>query len=199
VHKKVEYSVDHARYGQSEFGFFTGIGRYYLMCVVTAVLSALCYFIFAFLFFRIPELQEAAFESAQQGVPLGALDLVIASGPIGWLLLLVAAMVGFAIAGFYKAQYINASFGGVRIGTNQLVSKVSMWSLMWINVTNLLGIVFTLGVYYPWAKMRLLRYQLENIHVDSDGRVADFHASDASSAGALGEEASDFFNVDLGI
>ena len=110
-----------------------------------------------------------------------------------------AVIVAFAIAGFYKSQYINASFGGVRLGNNQLFSKLSMWSLMWINVTNLLGIVFTLGVYYPWAKIRLLRYQLENIHVDSDGRVAELQAGEARSAGALGEEASDFFNVDLGI
>ncbi len=199
VHKKVEYSVDHARYGQSEFGFFTGIGRYYLMCIVTAVISLLFYFLFAFLLFQIPELQEAARESAQQGIRLEGLDLVIAAGPVGWVLMLVAAMVAFAIAGFYKSQYINASFGGVRLGNNQLFSKLSMWSLMWINVTNLLGIVFTLGVYYPWAKIRLLRYQLENIHVDSDGRVAELQAGEARSAGALGEEASDFFNVDLGI
>lgn len=199
VYKKVEYSIDNARYGQSDLGFYTGLGRYYLMCVVTAVLSVLCYLIFAFLFFRIPALQEAMLEAAQQGEQLGALDLAFASGPVGWMLLLVAAMVGFALAGFYKAQFINASFEGVRIGSNQLYSKLSMWSLMWINVTNLLGIVFTLGVYYPWAKVRLLRYQLEHIHVDSDGRVSDFQAAETGSSGALGEEASDFFNVDLGI
>jgi uncharacterized membrane protein YjgN (DUF898 family) len=199
VHKKVEYAIDHARYGQADFGFFTGIGRYYLMCIVTAVLSILSYFLFAFLFFLIPELREAVQDAARQGIQLEGLDLVIASGPVGWLLLLVAALVGFAIAGFYKAQYINASFGGARLGTNQLVAKLGMGSLMWINVTNLLGIVFTLGVYYPWARIRLLRYQLENIHVDSDGRVAHFEAVDTSSSGALGEEASDFFNVDLGI
>ena len=52
-------------------GFFTGIGRYYLMCIVTAVLSILFYFLFAYLFFLIPEVQEVVQDAAQQGIQLG--------------------------------------------------------------------------------------------------------------------------------
>ena len=44
-----------------------------------------------------------------------------------------------------------------------------------IYVTNLLGIVFTLGLFYPWAKVRQTRYQLENMAMDSDGNLSRLH------------------------
>jgi uncharacterized membrane protein YjgN (DUF898 family) len=195
VHKRVEYSLDHSNYGRQSFGFFAGAGRYYLFCIATAVLSIVAYFVFVYLFVQLPGWRNPP---PMDGPP-GALDLLIMVGPKGWLILLVAGITGFAIAGFYKSQLLNTSFGNVRIGLNYLRSNLKVSGLAWINVTNLLGIVFTLGMYYPWAKVRLMRYQLQNMYIDSDGRFAEFLAAAHPESSALGEEASDFFDVDLGL
>ena len=80
-----------------------------------------------------------------------------------------------------------------------ILSELKVAPLMWIYVTNLLGIVFTLGLYYPWAKVRQTRYQLENMQVDSDGQLGAFTAGAAGGASAVGEEAGDFFDVDFGL
>ena len=77
--------------------------------------------------------------------------------------------------GYYQASFLNASFGGVQIGGNYLRSNLQIAPLVWIYVTNLLGIVFTLGLFYPWAKVRQTRYQLENMAVDSDGNLSRLH------------------------
>jgi uncharacterized membrane protein YjgN (DUF898 family) len=195
VHKRVEYSLDHASYGREPFGFFTSAGRFYVFCIATAVMSVVAYFVFIYLIFRLPAMRAPL--AAGDGTE--ALDLLIRMGPVGWLLLLAAAMTAFSIAGFYKSQLINASFGGLRIGANEVRSRLEVSGLAWIQVTNLLGLVFTLGVFYPWAKVRLARYQLEHMYVDSDGRLSEFLAAAHPESSALAEEAGDFFDVDLGM
>jgi uncharacterized membrane protein YjgN (DUF898 family) len=194
VHKRVEYTLDNSFYGRQAFGFFTRAGRFYLFCIATAVLSLVAYFFFFYLLSKLP-----AFTDFEVGEQLEGIDLLIRLGPKGWLLLLVAGIVAFAIAGFYKSQLINASIGGVVIGANNLHSKVTVSGLVWINVTNLLGLVFTLGIFYPWAKVRLARYQLEHTYIESDGRISEFLTEAHPDSNALGEEAGDFFDVDLGI
>ena len=111
----------------------------------------------------------------------------------------MAALVGFAIAGFYRAKFLNASFGGVMVRLHSLTSRVGAFRLMWINVTNLLGILITLGMYYPFAKVRLIRYQLSCMHLEGSGRFSFIEAAEQPDSNALGEEAGDFFNVDLGL
>jgi uncharacterized membrane protein YjgN (DUF898 family) len=195
VHKRVEYTLDNSSYGREPFGFYTRAGRFYVFCIATAVITLVAYFAFVYLLTLLPGLREPT----TPGAPLGALDLLVRVGPQGWLLLLVAAIVGYSIAGFYKSQLINASFGGLGIGANNLRSSLTVPGLVWINVTNLLGLLATLGMFYPWAKVRLARYQLEHMHIDSDGRLTEFLSAAHPDTSALGEEAGDFFDVDLGM
>ena len=194
VHKRVEYSLDNADYGQESFSFLVGSERFYLICGVTAVLSLAAYFGFFYALFKIPGLLEQA---PYQKTEL--LDQLIEAGPKGWAALLGAAMVGFAIAGMYRAWFLNASFGGVMIRLHSLNSRVGVFGLIWIKVTNLLGILLTLGLYYPFAKVRQARYQLEHMSIEGSGQFDAILAQEQSDTHALGEEAGDFFNVDLGL
>ena len=66
-------------------------------------------------------------------------------------------------------------------------------------IVNLLLTIVTLGIYYPWAKVRQTRYQLEHMAVDSDGNLSSFMADASPKTSALGEEAGDFFDVDFGL
>jgi uncharacterized membrane protein YjgN (DUF898 family) len=195
VHKRVEYSLDNSYYGRQSFGFFTRAGRFYVFCIATAVFSVIAWLAFAYLFFRLPGMQEPLLP----GQTLEGLDLLMRAGPKGWLLLLLGAVVGFSIYGFYKSQLINASFNGLGLGANSVHCSLKVSGLAWIHVTNLLGILGTLGIFYPWAKVRLARYQLEHMHIDSDGRLAEFLNDAYPQTSALGEEAGDFFDVDLGM
>ena len=66
-------------------------------------------------------------------------------------------------------------------------------------MTNLFGLVFTLGLFYPWAKVRQVRYHLDNTAIDSDGNLAAFTAGSGEGIDAIGEEVGDFFDVDFGL
>jgi uncharacterized membrane protein YjgN (DUF898 family) len=195
VRKRVEYSLDNVAYGTQKWSFLTSVGRFYTFCLITFGLAVAATIGFTFLFMGM-------FKGAQAGSAYGTgaqLEMLAALGPALWLTLLVAAAVALAIGGYFQASFLNASFGGVQIGGNYLRSNLQIAPLVWIYVTNLLGIVFTLGLFYPWAKVRQTRYQLENMAVDSDGNLSGFMADATPRTSALGEEAGDFFDVDFGL
>jgi uncharacterized membrane protein YjgN (DUF898 family) len=195
VRKRVEYSLDNAAYGTQRWSFLTSNGRFYTFCLITFGMGVVAYFGFIFLFVS---LLSGLSPEQIQGPGAGAAALA-AAGPGVWLMALVGAAVALAIWGYYQASFLNASFGGVQIGANYLRSELKIAPLVWIYVTNLLGIVFTLGLFYPWAKVRQTRYQLENMAVDSDGNLSAFMADASAGSSALGEEAGDFFDVDFGL
>ena len=195
VRKRVEYSLDNAAYGTQKWSFLTGNGRFYTFCLVTFVLAAAAYA--GFIFMIIGAAKGA--QAAQGYGPEAELMALLGLGAGFWVMVLGFAVVGLAIWGYYQANFLNASFGGVQIGGNYLRSNLEIAPLSWIYVTNLLGIVFTLGLFYPWAKVRQMRYQLENMAVDSDGNLSAFMADASAGSSALAEEAGDFFDVDFGL
>jgi uncharacterized membrane protein YjgN (DUF898 family) len=194
VHKRVEYTLDNADYGRECFSFLTGSERFYLICGVTAVISvaALVGFVYALIDLGIVNAR------TRIGNP-DLIDQLVEAGPKGWAALVVAGVVAFGIAGMYRAWFVNASYGGVMIRLHTLTSRVGVFRLMWIKMTNLLGILLTLGLYYPFAKVRQVRYQLSCMTLVGSGQFDEIQAEETSGTDALGEEAGDFFNVDLGL
>ena len=61
-------------------------------------------------------------------------------------------------------------------------------------------IVVTLGLYWPFAQVRLARARLEAVSLQVKGSVNEWlsHAQ-ARDAGALGDAAGDFFGIDMGL
>ena len=71
--------------------------------------------------------------------------------------------------------------------------------LMFIYITNVLGVIFTLGLYKPFATVRLLKYRLENLNLEVDGDLQTFVASQESDISATGEGAADIFDIDISL
>ena len=199
VRKRVQYSLDNAAYGSQKFSFLTGNGPYYKFCLITFFLGLGVYLGTLFAFFSIEGVMELLRSSAESGVPPSELEILTAAGVAGWLLILGGIVVLLGVMGYYQASFANAAFGGVQIGSQYVRSNLRAWPLIGIYVTNLLAIVFTLGLFYPWAKVRQVRYQLDHTTIDSDGDLAAFTAASGEGIDAIGEEVGDFFDVDFGL
>jgi len=195
VRKRVDYTLSNSDYGHQHFVFSTATGRYYGFCILTFVMGMVAYFAFIKIFTDTP----GALGTLSENAGSGPVDLLAALGVRVWLLILAGVFVGYCIWGFYKARFINESFGGIQVGENYVRSELKIGALIGIYLTNLLGILFTLGLYYPWAKVRQHRYQVENTALDSDGDLSHFIATGNQTATAYGEEAGDFFDVDFGL
>jgi uncharacterized membrane protein YjgN (DUF898 family) len=192
LHKRVSYTLNNSAYGKSQFRFVTPSGEFFAFCYATALLSAIAYGAFFYLLSQV--IADTRLDPA--GSPTQLLGLLGVKGLVGILLL---AAAGMGIWGFYQARFANASFGGIEIGNARVQSNVRAWPLAWIEITNLFGMVFTLGLFYPWAKVRKMRYQLENTSLDTVGGLAEFQAAPGEAGEALGEELGEFFDVDFGI
>jgi len=76
--------------------------------------------------------------------------------------------------------------------------EISPFKLGLISATNAIVLLFSLGLLYPWTKLRYLRYKIENTYFacsDYDQFVSDGY----EKINPLGEEALDFFDIDIGV
>jgi uncharacterized membrane protein YjgN (DUF898 family) len=69
----------------------------------------------------------------------------------------------------------------------------------WLSVTNVLGIVCTLGLFTPFAIVRWTRYHLESISLLPAGSLDEFAAGADDAVSASGVGATDMLDFDLSI
>jgi uncharacterized membrane protein YjgN (DUF898 family) len=194
LHKRVSYTLGYAAYGKTQFRFVTPSGRFFAFCYGTALMSALAYGLFIYVLFKTGAMNPDP--ESTRATP-GELAHMIGIG--GFLTLIAIAAAGMGIWGFYQSRFAYASFGGLEIGNARVVSNQQAGSLAWIEITNLLGMVCTLGLFYPWAKVRKARYMLGQTSLDTAGGLGEFQAAQNEAGEALGEELGEFFDVDFGI
>lgn len=101
--------------------------------------------------------------------------------------------------GYTQARNLNEVISKTSLGPHRLISRLSATDLIFIYLSNTLFIVCTLGLYTPWAELRLARYRLEAMELEAHGSLDDFVAGAAASIpAAAGEEISSFLDVDFG-
>ena len=183
--KRADFLLSNAAYGSERFRYTTTVGRFYKFYVLGALLGIGGILFGAVLAAGGFRVLGADFKS---GVP----------GPqiIGILAVLVPLAF---VAAYFKASLANAAYGGLVIGPHRLRSTLRTLPLFGIMLTNLLGIVVTLGFFAPWAKVRLLRYQLSQTALLAEGDLDSFTAGVADGSTAVGEEISEILDIDFGL
>lgn len=114
----------------------------------------------------------------------------------------VVAYAGMLIpASYIKAGIANATYGGLVIGRHRLTSTQRARDLVKLYATNLLGVVLSLGLLIPWAKVRLARYRAEHLTLIAQGPLLAENYELGGKASALGDAAMDLgdYDLDLGL
>lgn len=108
---------------------------------------------------------------------------------IPFVLLLVVVLLSVAVRRrmFY---WSHTSFGGARFNTT-----VTMGNLFSLYLSNLLLLLFSLGLAFPWVTVRSRQYDCEHLRLTGALDV-DAIQQDARNATAVGEELSGFLDVD---
>ncbi len=76
--------------------------------------------------------------------------------------------------------------------------EINPLKLGFISVTNILATIFTLGLAYPWAKMRYLRYKATHTYFMCED-YSKFIGDGKEYSSTIGEETMDFFDIDIGV
>ena len=190
--KRIRYLLGNAAYGNERFTFTTSTGVFFRFFFIAAGMFAVLGLVFLGLMAALLGKLGAAAGDPQQ------LLMALFSGG-GLLVLLALVVLAIGIAGYYQKSLNNAAFGGLELGPHRVQSRLQSWPLVGIYVSNFVLIVLTLGLFYPWAKVRQYRYQITNMSLLAHGDLDQFTASAAEGTDAIGEEIGDFFDIDFGL
>jgi uncharacterized membrane protein YjgN (DUF898 family) len=101
------------------------------------------------------------------------------------------------IGPWFAARMQNLVWNHTALGPNALTSRVRARDLLLLYVTNFIAIVLTLGLFKPFADIRLAKYRLTHMALQTQGNLEEFLAHEQQSVNALGEETTHLFDVDI--
>lgn len=126
-------------------------------------------------------------------------DAFLALGVVFMLIPVLMVISQAVIVPYVAARTTNAIWGTTRLGLHRFVSRLPVGGYIGLTVVNWLAIVFTLGLFIPWARVRVARFRAEHLALAVSGSLNDFVAGEASSASAIGDEAAEMFDLDIGL
>jgi uncharacterized membrane protein YjgN (DUF898 family) len=100
---------------------------------------------------------------------------------------------------FLKARIANLVYNGAHLDGHGFRSTLSAFELTSLYLTNTVAIVLTLGLYVPWARVRMARYRAGRLVLVAAGDLDGFVAAQREQVASTGEEVSELFDVDIGL
>lgn len=175
LYQQKKFSVGRTLFGDSRFDFAAPAREFYYI-----YLAALLIFMNAGVYFMILS-RELPGEIAG--------PLFTAGAPLLYIV---------AVA-YFSAAMANTVYNNSNLGPHLFVSTLKTSDMFMLYLTNTLGIMLTLGLFIPWAQVRLARYRATQLALMAGSDLDEFLAGTAQRVGTAGEEIGEMFDVDVGI
>jgi uncharacterized membrane protein YjgN (DUF898 family) len=115
------------------------------------------------------------------------------------LFILTIYLMTFVVAAVFRCLMQNLIWSHTRLGGHVFECGLQSHRLVWIYLGNLVGLLCTLGLYAPYAKIRILKYRIESMALITHGSIDDVVAQAQSPTSAVGEGAADLMGFDIGL
>ena len=122
--------------------------------------------------------------------------------------MIIGAVVGYAIlmligVVFQKGLWLlvfNYNLSVWNLGRFGFESKMKFAKYVGIAVCNMFASIFSLGLLIPWAKIRIIKYRMENIYVlVPEGELGEHFEAEMEDEGTFGEAATDVMDFEVGL
>jgi uncharacterized membrane protein YjgN (DUF898 family) len=117
---------------------------------------------------------------------------------IGFLPLAFMVVIGLLIRPYIAARLANLTWNATSVGGKAFISTQTYRSYLGVVVSNFVLIVLTLGLYWPWAKVREAAYRLDRLMLEGTNLDA-FTGMATNDSAAVGEEIADAFDLDFSL
>jgi len=202
--KNTEYFMDHSQYGQGEFKTDVSIKQFMMISLKTTGVAILVMLITGIIvsagFSAMVGVDSlGAFGGANQNPELitERMMLLMPVLPIFYLCVIIASIFVIAYSITLNRNYVYAN---TKLDEDVTFSStLKVLPLAWVLITNFLAVIVTLGLAFPWAKVRAARIMLENTQVNAEKGFDDYLMQKQSQTSSLGEQIGDAFDVDVGI
>ncbi len=192
AHQRIKaYQHGNSRFGNEKFVFDAREGKFFGIYFRLLGMVVLLVIFLAILMAGVASLAPSLGMGGQQDQKGAVFVLVFTA-------VLVFYLFAFLFIGpWFSARIQNLVWGGTTLGGGRFASNVRARDLFWIYLTNFIGIVLTLGLFKPFADIRLARYRLEHLALNVQGSLDEFIAGQQQAVNATGEESAEIFGLDI--
>ena len=191
-YRQAKFNIDNHRFGKTQFQIGATAGDFYKFAFIVLGAAVVFFLLFSLLG------GVAAIGAAAAGDAASDEAAALAAGASALLLVAFSILAYATLGALFSGLRFQALYSDLQIGENWINNDVSLTRFVFIVVTNSVGLLLTLGFYYPWAKIRMTNFLLESLTLeatDLDGFIADREAESS----ALGEELGGAFDLDIGV
>ena len=181
-YRQTRFTVDNHLFGDQHFKFNATSGDYYKLFAIVFVAMIAISIIGFMPMASLGELKDDP-EAMMAAMAVYLPFIYIAMGLVGV---------------YAQVKLLNLLFSNVTLADHQFESSLKVGPMLWLHISNLLGIIVTLGLFYPWAKIRMARYRLEQLNFIATTDLNSFTASQPENVSATGDEIGEVFAVDVG-
>jgi uncharacterized membrane protein YjgN (DUF898 family) len=183
-----------SRLGDRYFNFTASVAQFYRMAGIALAIGVL---------FSIPFAILASVGS------VSVLGLLKPDGPMNspdadwsaWSIGVVFAfyLLMFTVVTVFRCLQQNLVWSHTQLGNHAFAYRLQWHRVLWIHLSNLVAIVCTLGLFTPFAKIRMLKYRLQCMTLIANGSIDDFVAQAYFPMNAVGEGAADLMGFDVSL
>lgn len=98
-----------------------------------------------------------------------------------------------------RTLVFNCAWNDTRLDGHRFRASLSFSRMLTLQVINWLAIISTLGLAYPWATIRKQKYIFSCLEFLPSGSLDRVETLGSSTGAALGDAATDFLGVDIGL
>jgi len=181
------FKVKHAKYGDAGFSFSATTKNYYWL-----YLKMILWLIAFSVLIGLGATGMTALFKSESADPSEIMQYM----PI--LMAIIIVPFYLWMFAYMATKRTNLLYNNIDIAGHKTKSELKTGYMMYLYFTNTLGMLLTVGLLMPWAKIRTARYRASVTSVDVAGDLSQFTAVQADHQSALGEEMGEMFDMDLG-
>jgi uncharacterized membrane protein YjgN (DUF898 family) len=185
--KQTQYIINNHSYGTEPFHFDVSVNAYFKMLGI--MLGASLVFFAALAMVFGPSIKEMIL--SQGADPTVFLKLIP--------MIAIYLFFSFGLGAYVVATMANIQFNNTGLQEHKFASDWTTPSYLALTLINTIGIVLTLGLFIPFAKVRAAAYKAEHTSLLVVGDLDNFVARELEQSNSVGEGVHDIFDIDISI
>lgn len=179
------FVLNNLRFGGAQFRCAVGVWPFYrtFLLPIAAMILLIAAIGFA----------GAGLSSASGGGAQTAIAAIMGTMLLAYFVMLLI------VVPYVTVQVTNLVWNGTSLAEHRFESRLGLWGYIGVVVSNGLLTVLTLGLFWPWAKVRMARYRAAHFALLATGSLDAFVKGEATNAAALGDEAAEMFDMDVAL
>lgn len=190
AYRQVKFIAGNTVYGQTAARYRGSLKPFWGVYLLALALLVLPLVVIGYGFYQIFQMQAASLP--QETAAAAAGGLLVGGMMFFYLALMIAG-------GMIMARTANLFYNATELGPVGFDCRQRGRDLIWIYLTNLILIALTLGIFIPWAKVRLARYRANHLAVNGPQDLGQFVAGQQQGNAATGSEMADLLDLNLGL